>query len=228
MGTVPQIAEVWAVIRRHPGVSSVLAIMGAIATYDTFSGQVAQVTDRELPSLHKLFGQSVAVGGHLLPWWGWIIMLLVTLNIALLWQRRPMEASEPSPVEAEPPSGEPELEEVIGKHFARCRVEVGGKLFRHCTFDNVTFVFGVETTGFYGCRIGPFNIETTSGAAGSLMMLLINSGLCNIQVLANERVWSADEHRTAAGNQLMDVTPSHQGGAPSRPSPPDTEPETPR
>ncbi len=97
------ISQVLDVIKRHPSVSLALGIMGAVAAYDTFSGQVAQLTDYELPSLHKLFSKSVAVGGHLLPWWGWVIMLLVILNLALLWQRLPATKAEtPKPV-APPP-----------------------------------------------------------------------------------------------------------------------------
>lgn len=82
------IARLCNLVERHPIGAAVLGGLSAVAAYDTFSGQVEQITGKEIPTLREVFGWSVTVGGSLLPWWGWVIMLLATFNVILLWHFR--------------------------------------------------------------------------------------------------------------------------------------------
>ena len=57
-----QLAAIWRPIRSHPLVSVAFVVVGLISGYDTFSSNIAQITDWHLPSLKDLLGPGL-VGG---------------------------------------------------------------------------------------------------------------------------------------------------------------------
>lgn len=79
----------WIVARQNKAVSAGFASLSLVAIYDSFSGGVTQVLGVKLPTLRELFGMSLDVGGQLLPWWGWVIVLLASLNVTLLFRGAP-------------------------------------------------------------------------------------------------------------------------------------------
>ena len=81
-----ELIKLWERVKRHPIVSVLIGIVTCIGAYDTTSATIAQVTDRQLPSLRRLFGMSVDLGGSLLPWWAWLIFAqsLATLLVAMI------------------------------------------------------------------------------------------------------------------------------------------------
>jgi hypothetical protein len=67
---------------------------------------------------------------------------------------------------------------VYGKSFANERVELDGKRFQKCTFENVTLVYHGTTNFSFESNVfkGSLSMDTDSGAVAAMLMLLKAAG----------------------------------------------------
>ena len=84
-----------------------------IAGYDTFSGVLGQITPWSPWPIRQLFGLAMTTGSHLLPWWGWLLVLqgLVLFAIIDYLSRLPVRTVAAEAPEIEPPAPQPSEEE---------------------------------------------------------------------------------------------------------------------
>lgn len=91
------------------------------------------------------------------------------------------------------------LEHIRDKHFTNERVEIDGKRFTSCTFQNCTLVFAGGDVDFgAGCEVGSCRPEF-SGPARRTVLLLHALGLLSFNPFDEEADSRSPQRSSAAG-----------------------------
>lgn len=83
-----QLRSVWSTIKAHPTVSWAFAVVAVIGSVDTFSGIFTQLTDVTVPTVNAVTRWLLMDGSHILPWWGWLMVLQAILTVGLFLEVR--------------------------------------------------------------------------------------------------------------------------------------------
>jgi len=216
-GHAPVMPPLLRFARSHPFVALSFALGAAINIYGFASDAYELWTANLMPWVWQAFGAAVffvAVARMIYVFW-------------LLHEQTSSPTIGSATTSIATSEVEKPLELVAGQHFSRCHVELGGKRFKLCTFDNVTFVVGPDGFAMEDCEIRPFNVATSTPGIWGLLQMLTGAGSLKIPIMQEGgKPLSPEEFNARSGNRQVELS-SPQSATPSPSSPPSSGSETP-